>query len=81
METARQSIKELKEIIFELVSNDKIDSIEYHSMLTRIDYVETKFLNGNTEKRVANCRHPSWAQSFNGAKNKRHCSICGRYFH
>lgn len=28
---------------------------------------------------VSVCRHPPWAQSFDGAKNKPLCSICGKH--
>lgn len=37
---------------------------------------EIATLDHNIEK----CKHPSWSQSFNGSVNKRHCSICGKYF-
>ena len=61
----------------------KNGSTEWHCFVHgyKAGLERSMFLNGNTVKRVANCRHPSWAQSFNGAKNKRHCSICGKYFH
>lgn len=51
------TVKELKDMIFAEVYIDNIDSMTYHSMLTRLEYIENLVLNEELVKREHVCIH------------------------
>jgi len=44
-----ETINELRDIISDQAQNNDMDSMLYHSILTRLDYLETEFLKLNLQ--------------------------------
>jgi len=74
--------KALKDILYRLVEfkdyKDKNGKDELYTQEQPILWEKARNILSNCEN--SKCNHPDWAVSFNGSENKRHCSICGKYF-
>jgi hypothetical protein len=59
------------------------DMWEQHELLKLMnEYDSTAVIKKNDLSHIVSvsvCRHPNWAQSFDGARNKPLCSICGKH--
>jgi len=75
-----ETIEDLKSIIDSEVQNDSIDTMLYHSLLTRFEYIEELILNEAIVKRENECDCPESARMHMPDNEDDECTVCGKKY-